>query len=208
MEQKMYEQEERWNALSHAVGILLGIIGSVLLLYHNMDKTPYATISLVIYGFSIVLLFTASTCYHAVNSPDLKRKLRILDHISIYILIAGTYTPVTLITLVQGDGWSIFYTVWGIALVGALLKLFFTGKFEIISLLLYVLMGWLIVIDIDDVLTYVSPMGIKLLALGGIFYTVGIVFYAIRKIPYNHLIWHFFVLGGAISHFFFVMTLI
>ncbi len=203
-----YKKEEQFNALSHGVGIVLGIIGCYILLDQNSNKTTYATVSLVVYSCAIIILFTASTFYHAVSKVHTKKKLRIVDHISIYILIAGTYTPVALITLVNGNGWLIFYTVWGIAAVGALLKLFFTGKFEFISLLLYVIMGWLVVLDFDNLIDYVSSKGIQLLILGGAFYTIGIIFYAVRRIPYNHLIWHFFVLGGAISHWFFILTLI
>ncbi|MEL6918651.1 MAG: hemolysin III family protein [Bacteroidota bacterium] len=199
-----YHKEERLNALSHAAGILLGLIGCYLLLQANTNKTPYAVTATVIYSLSIIVLFTASTLYHAVSNPKWKKKLRILDHIGIYFLIAGTYTPVALITLIHGNGWTIFYTVWGITAVGAILKLFFTGKYEYISLLLYLVMGWLIVFDFQTLLAHTSSFGINLLMYGGAFYTLGIVFYAIRKIPYNHLIWHIFVLGGAVSHWLFI----
>ncbi|MGF1558698.1 MAG: hemolysin III family protein [Flavobacteriaceae bacterium] len=123
-----------------------------------------------------------------------------LDHICIYLLIAGTYTPIALITLINGKGWTIFYSVWAIAGLGAILKLFFTGKFEYVSLLLYLVMGWLIVVDFDNVVDYVSPLGVNLLFAGGAFYTFGIIFYAIERIRYNHFIWHIFVLGGALCH--------
>ncbi|MEX0312675.1 MAG: hemolysin III family protein, partial [Allomuricauda sp.] len=126
--------------------------------------------------------------------------LRVLDHISIYYLIAGTYTPVCLTTLIDSKGWLLLYSVWGIALFGTVLKLFFTGKFEVFSLLLYGVMGWLVIIDYPFLSENISSKGLFYLALGGAFYTIGILFYAIKKIPYNHLIWHFFVLGGAISH--------
>jgi len=199
-----YKKEEILNTGSHALGILLGIVGTFLLLQQNTDKSAFAITGIVIYSFSIVLLYTASTAYHAIANPTLKKKFRILDHISIYFLIAGTYTPVALITLVEGNGWLIFYIVWGIALLGTILKLFFTGKYEILSLLLYLIMGWLIVFDFQNLLASTSSLGINLLMLGGAFYTVGILFYAIRKIPYNHFIWHLFVLGGSISHWLFM----
>ena len=198
------EQEERLHAYSHALGIFLGILGTFLLLLKNNGKTNYATIAILIYSFTVVLLFSASTFYHYVSNLELKRRLRIVDHVSIYFLIAGTYTPVALISLTNGNGFLIFYTVWGIALVGTLFKVFYTGKFEILSLILYLAMGWLIVLDYPNLLENTTPMGIDLLMLGGAFYTIGIFFYAIRKIPYNHLIWHFFVLGGAISHWLFI----
>jgi hemolysin III len=138
----------------------------------------------------------------------LKKKLRILDHISIYYLIAGTYTPVCLTVLLPSKGLLLFFLVWGIALFGTVLKLFFTGKFEVFSLVLYGVMGWLIIIDVPYLVEHLSGTGLLYLSLGGAFYTLGIVFYAIKRIPYNHLIWHFFVLGGAIAHWFLVRSLI
>ncbi len=149
-------------------------------------------------------MFVVSTLYHAVQSSKLKRRLRILDHITIYFLIAGTYTPLTVITLESGNGWYIFYTVWGIAALGTVLKLFYTGKYELVSLLLYLAMGWLIVIDFENLLERTTSLGIWLLFIGGAFYTLGILFYAWERIPYNHFIWHLFVLGGAMSHWFFI----
>lgn len=198
------EKEEGLHAFSHALGIILGILGACMLLMKNSGKTDYATIAILIYSFTVVLLFSASTFYHYVSNLDLKRKLRIVDHVSIYFLIAGTYTPVALITLAHGNGFLIFLVVWGIALVGTLFKVFYTGKFELLSLFLYLAMGWLIVLDYTNLLENTTEMGINLLMLGGSFYTIGILFYAIRKIPYNHLIWHIFVLGGAISHWLFI----
>ncbi|WP_047419659.1 hemolysin III family protein [Cellulophaga sp. Hel_I_12] len=199
-----YKKEEILNTASHALGILLGIAGFFLLLQQNTDKSAFAMTGIVIYSFSIVLLYTASTAYHAIANPPLKKKFRILDHISIYFLIAGTYTPVALITLIDGNGWLIFYVVWGIAFLGTILKLFFTGKYEFFSLLLYLIMGWLIVFDFQNLVASTTTLGINLLMLGGAFYTVGILFYAIRKIPYNHFIWHLFVLGGSMSHWLFI----
>ncbi|MCW8980430.1 MAG: hemolysin III family protein, partial [Altibacter sp.] len=145
-----------------------------------------------------------STIYHAVTHESWKETCRKIDHISIYFLIAGTYTPVALISLEASSGWYLFWTVWGIAALGTVLKIFFTGRYEIISLLLYLIMGWLIVVDLENLLEQQSTLGIALLMLGGAFYTIGILFYAIRKIPFNHVIWHFFVLGGSIAHFFFI----
>ncbi|MBT8298744.1 MAG: hemolysin III family protein [Maribacter sp.] len=199
-----YKEEERLNAISHGLGIVLGIIGFFLLLKNNANKTEYAVPSIVVYSLSFVLLFLASTLYHAVTKVGLKRKFRILDHIGIYFLIAGTYTPVALITLQNGNGWLLFYIVWGIAAVGTFLKLFFTGKFEVLSLLLYLAMGWLIVLDFQNLLDNTSGFGTLLLGIGGAFYTLGIFFYAWKRIPYNHFIWHLFVLGGAISHWLFI----
>ncbi|MBD0778659.1 hemolysin III family protein [Maribacter sp. ANRC-HE7] len=199
-----YHKEEKWNAISHALGIFFGVFGLYFLLQHNAHKTVYAQMSIIIYSISFIVLFLASTLYHSVSNPELKRKLRVFDHISIYLLIAGTYTPLALITLENGKGWLIFYVVWGIAAVGTLLKIFFTGRFEVLSLILYLAMGWLIVMDFSNIMAYTSRLGIQLLFLGGVFYTIGTVFYAWKRIPYNHFIWHLFVLGGAISHWLFI----
>lgn len=196
--------EERLNAWSHGLGAALGIAGLVLLVVFLKQDTPYALFSVIVYGMSIIILFLASTCYHAVKGERRKHYFRIVDHISIYLLIAGTYTPVLLIALPDSLGWELFWIVWGIAAFGVILKLFFTGKFEIFSTLLYLIMGWLIVFDFSTLADRMATNGLLLLFSGGLFYTVGIVFYAIEKIPYNHVIWHFFVLGGAICHFFMV----
>jgi|TARA_R110000744_G_scaffold250228_2_gene366403 hemolysin III len=201
----MLEKEEKLNTISHGLGIILGLIGFVVLYQINNRHNSYGIFSIVVYSLTFVLLFTASTLYHLVSDPNLKNKLRILDHISIYFLIAGTYTPVALIMLEKGNGWLLFYTVWGIAAVGTLLKLFYTGKYEFISLSLYLVMGWLIVLDLDNLLSNTSAFGLVALFLGGALYTLGILFYAIERIPYNHFIWHLFVLGGAISHWFFIL---
>jgi hemolysin III len=196
--------EERLNAWSHGLGAAMGIAGLILLIVFLKQETPYALFSVIVYGLSIIVLFLASTFYHAVNDERRKHYFRIVDHISIYLLIAGTYTPVLLIVLPDSSGWELFWTVWGIAAFGVVLKLFFTGKFETFSTLLYLVMGWLIVFDFSTLADRMETNGLLLLFSGGLFYTVGIVFYAIDKIPYNHVIWHFFVLGGAICHFFMV----
>ena len=200
--------EEKLHAYSHALGIVLAAIGGILLFESDLGAMPFMKGGITVYVASLLLLFTASTIYHAVENPKLKKKLRILDHISIYYLIAGTYTPVCLSVLLPSEGWLLFYLVWGIALFGTVLKIFFTGRFEVFSLVLYGVMGWLIVIDLPYLLEYMSSSGLLYLAAGGAFYTIGIVFYAVKKIPYNHLIWHFFVLGGAIAHWFLVLKIL
>ncbi len=197
--------EEQLNSLSHAIGALLGIAGLVLLIILSKDKTAWSLFSVIVYGISIIILFTASTMYHAVKGERRKHYFRIIDHISIYLLIAGTYTPVLLITLEQSLGWILFWVVWGIAAFGVILKLFFTGRFEIFSTILYLVMGWLIMFDYTSLSTLMSPEGINLFIAGGLCYTVGILFYAVHRIPYNHVIWHLFVLGGAICHFFMIL---
>lgn len=196
--------EEQLNSWSHGLGAALGIAGLVLLVVFLKQEVPYALFSVIVYGVSIIVLFLASTFYHAVKGEKRKHYFRILDHISIYLLIAGTYTPVLLITLPDSLGWELFWIVWGIAAFGVILKLFFTGKFETFSTLLYLVMGWLIVFDFSTLADRMDTNGLLLLFSGGLFYTVGIVFYAIERIPYNHVIWHFFVLGGAICHFFMI----
>lgn len=198
-------EEEFLNAISHSIGVVLGIVGLVFLLIENTGKTPYSTASIILYALSVIILFSASTIYHAVNDLKWKKIWRKADHICIYLLIAGTYTPVSLITLEKSSGWLIFGIVWSIAIAGTLLKVFFTGKYEAISLMLYLIMGWLIMFDIQNLLANVSQLGLNLLMLGGAFYTLGIIFYIVERIPYNHVIWHFFVLGGAVSHYFFIL---
>jgi hemolysin III len=196
--------EEKLNAVSHAIGALFGIVALILLIVKNTNKTDWSLFSVIVYGISMIVLFTASTCYHAIKGERRKHYFRIIDHISIYFLIAGTYTPVCLIALEQNLGWTLFYSVWGIAAFGVILKLFFTGKFELFSTLLYLVMGWLIVFDFSNLSEAITNQGILFLFAGGLAYTVGIVFYAIQKIPYNHVIWHLFVLAGAIFHFFMI----
>ena len=196
--------EEKLNAISHAVGVVLGIAALVLLIIYSSNKTDWSLFSVIVYGISIIILFSASTFYHAVRGDRLKHYFRIVDHISIYFLIAGTYTPVCLISLEQTQGWTLFWLVWGIAAFGVILKLFFTGKFEVFSTLLYLVMGWLIIFDFANLTEAIGNNGILFLFAGGLSYTVGIVFYAIQKIPFNHVIWHLFVLAGAIFHFFMI----
>ena len=197
--------EEKLNALTHAIGAVFGIVALVLLIIFETKKTEFSLFSVVVYGISIIILFTASTMYHSFTDEKKKHYFRIVDHISIYLLIAGTYTPVLLITLEQSKGWLLFYIVWAIAAFGVILKLFYTGRFEAFSTILYLVMGWLIVFDFSTLNNLMPANGIILLMAGGLAYTFGIVFYAIEKIPYNHVIWHLFVLAGAICHFFMVL---
>ncbi|GAA3590109.1 hemolysin III family protein [Flavivirga amylovorans] len=196
--------EEKLNATTHAIGIFFGITALILLIVFDNQKNNWSLFSIIVYGISIIVLFTASTLYHAVNKKKQKYYFRIIDHVSIYLLIAGTYTPVLLIALHDSLGWTLFWIVWGIAAFGIVLKLFFTGRFEVFSTLLYLAMGWLIVFDFSNLSNIIGDDGILFLFGGGLFYTVGIVFYAVEKIPYNHVVWHLFVLAGAIFHFFMI----
>ena len=196
--------EEKLNAWSHGLGVGLGIAALVLMLLGVDQTNPFGLFSVIVYGLSIILLFLASTCYHAITSSKRKHYFRVADHIGIYLLIAGTYTPVLLIAIPNGLGWILFWVVWGIAAFGLLLKLFFTGRFERFSTFLYLAMGWLAIIPYGELTSALDPKGLAWLMAGGVAYTVGVVFYAIEKIPYNHFIWHLFVLGGASCHFFMV----
>ncbi len=196
--------EEKLNAWSHGLGVGLGIAALVLMLLGVDQTNPFGLFSVIVYGLSIILLFLASTCYHAITSSKRKHYFRVADHISIYLLIAGTYTPVLLIAIPNGLGWTLFWVVWGIAAFGLVLKLFFTGRFERFSTFLYLAMGWLAIIPYTELTTALDAKALALLIGGGAAYTVGVLFYAIEKIPYNHFIWHLFVLGGASCHFFMV----
>lgn len=196
--------EEQLNAWSHGIGAALGIAALVLLIVYVDDAKPFSLFGVIVYGISIIVLFLASTFYHAVEGEKRKHYFRIVDHVSIYLLIAGTYTPVLLISLTDSLGWTLFWVVWGIAAFGVILKLFFTGRFEVFSTLLYLVMGWLIIFDFSNLSEAIGPKGVLWLFAGGLSYTVGIIFYAIQRIPYNHVIWHLFVLGGAICHFFMI----
>ena len=197
-------EEEFWNALTHFIGLLGSIIGISYLLFTN-DVLPILSLSSILFfGFGLVSVYLSSTLYHYVSEPVLKEKLRIFDHISIYYLIAGSYAPVCLITLLDKSGIYIFTGVCSIAIFGTIFKLFYTGKFEKLSLGLYLLMGWVIVIDIKTLFEVLEFNGIILLALSGLSYTLGTIFYSMEK-KYAHTIWHLFVIGGSSFHFFFVL---
>jgi len=197
--------EEQLNAVTHGIGALLGIAGLVLLIVLRNTDHVWSLFSVIVYGISIIILFTASTLYHSVTNESYKHHFRIVDHVSIYLLIAGTYTPVLLLLLKDSLGWELFWTVWIIAAFGVVLKLFFTGKFELFSTLLYLVMGWLVIFDISNLSNAIGSGGMWLLIAGGLSYTIGIIFYVFERIPFNHVIWHLFVLGGAICHFLMIL---
>ena len=190
------------NAVTHGIGTLLAVAGLVLLtVFAYLYGDIWHIVSFSIYGTTLVLLYLASTLYHSFTNERLKYIFKILDHSAIYLLIAGTYTPFTLVPLHGVLGWTVFGLVWGLAVLGIVLKVFFVGRFKFISTLCYILMGWFIVIAIKPLIATVAPLGIMWLVIGGLFYTLGSVFYLWNKIPYNHAIWHLFVLAGSISHF-------
>lgn len=204
MAQSLYE--EKLNALTHGLGVALSVIGLMVLIYFDSGRTSYSTFSIVVYGLSALILFSASTLYHSARNPRIKNLFRLLDHIAIYFLIAGTYTPMALISMEEGSGWTIFTAVWVIALIGSVFKIFFLGRYERLSLMFYLFMGWLVLFDLKGLFESVSTPALILLLVGGAFYTIGTVFYSAKKMPYHHVIWHLFVLGGAISHYFMVLV--
>ena len=200
--------DEKLNVLTHAISLFLALLGGVIL-FSKLSFDNYLELASVsIYFFALCFMFFASTIYHMTLKPELKHKLRILDHIAIYLLIAGTYTPVVLLKLYESNGHLLFTLVWGIALVGVILKLFFTGKFNFFSTMLYAVMGWLIVIDYKTLEILLGGDALFFLEWGGAFYTFGIIFYALKSIPYNHPIWHVFVSLGAFFHFYFILKFI
>jgi hemolysin III len=194
--------EERINIVSHAAGLILSIVGLVLLLGHaTLNGNMWHVVSFSIFGASLIMLYAASTFYHSTKKQDLRNRLRIIDHAAIYILIAGTYTPFALVTLNGSTGWVIFGVTWGLAVSGITLKLFFTGKYELLSTMMYVFMGWVIIFAVKPLIQNLSTEGIAWLLAGGIAYTVGAIIYSFKKIKFNHAIFHVFVLIGSISHF-------
>lgn len=195
-------REEFMNTISHGFGLLLSIAGLVLLIQKGQEGSkPEYGISLLVFGLSLILVYGSSTLYHYVRNPKLKHWCKVLDHVAIYILIAGTYTPFTLITLGDRFGWSMFALVWSLALVGTFFKLFFAGRFRIISTLTYLIMGWLSLLVVGPLLESMSFNGIFLLAMGGAVYSFGTLFYLWRSFPYSHAIWHLFVIGGSVFHY-------
>ena len=199
------KEEEFWNTLTHFIGLILSIVGLPILLFYNQNLTDYSFESILFFEFGMICLYTASTLYHYTTDINLKRKFRIFDHVSIFYLIAGSYGPICLITLYNDSGIQIFSGVLIIALIGTLFKLFFTGKFEKLSLALYLAMGWLVVLDFNSVLNSLDLNAIFLLVLSGLFYSFGIIFYRLEKMKYSHAIWHLFVLGGTTTHYFLVL---
>ncbi|MCU8007561.1 hemolysin III family protein [Shewanella sp. SM87] len=195
-------KEEIANSVSHGLGVIAGIVALVLMLLKGQDHlTPIQLTGVAIYGASIIVLFLCSTLYHSVSHSGWKHKLKIADHCAIYCLIAGTYTPLMLISLQGTQSIVILTAIWSLAIGGILFKTLFIHKFKKLSLVLYLAMGWLCVTVMGDLTAAMSEVGFNLLILGGLFYTLGVVFYVGKRIPFNHAIWHLFVLGGAMSHF-------
>jgi hemolysin III len=194
--------EEKLNILSHAAGLLLSIVAVALMVMRASHYgNAWHIVSVSIFGAGLIALYAASTAYHSATRPELRARLRVIDHATIYILIAGTYTPFTLITLKGPVGWVIFAVSWGLAISGIILKLFFTGRFNLLSTLMYVFMGWIIIFAVKPLIANFPTEGIYWLIAGGLAYTFGAIVYSIKKIPLNHAIFHMFVLAGSICHF-------
>ena len=197
--------EEIANSVTHGVGLLLAVAGLVVLVtLAALRGTAWHVVGCSIYGSTLVLLYAASTLYHSIPNARAKRVFRVIDHSAIFLLIAGTYTPFTLINLRGPWGWSLFGVVWGLALLGILFQ---TGKLRhpVLSVVLYVLMGWTVVIATRPLLQTIAPGGLALLVAGGLAYTLGITFYAWKRLPYGHSVWHGFVLLGSAFHFFAIL---
>jgi len=197
--------EEIANSITHGVGALLAVAGvAVLVTLSARRGTAWHVVACAVFGASLVLLYLASTLYHAISAPRAKRVFRLLDHTGILFLIAGTYTPFTLVTLRGPWGWSLFGVVWGLAALGVALELLAPRR-RTAAVALYLLMGWAVVIAARPLLSAMSAGGVRLLVLGGLAYTLGVVFYVWRRMPYHHALWHGFVLLGSAAHFFAVL---
>lgn len=196
--------EEIANSITHGIGAALATAALVILVvFAAIRGNAWQVVSFSIYGATLIIMYTSSTLYHAFTNKKLKHYFRIMDHSSIFLLIAGTYTPITLLPLRgTGWGWTIFGIIWGLAILGIFFKLFFIGKLEKLSVVFYILMGWLVIIAIKPMLENLPTGLLMWIAIGGLSYTLGIIFYAWQKLPYSHTVWHLFVLGGSISHFF------
>ncbi|HXZ11816.1 MAG TPA: hemolysin III family protein [Candidatus Sulfotelmatobacter sp.] len=198
--------EELANSLTHGVGLVLSIVGfATLVSLAVMRGSAWRIVSCAIYGSSLLCLYAASTLYHSTRSRRLKRVLKVCDHCAIYLLIAGTYTPFLLVNLRGGWGWCLFAVVWGLAMAGILFKVWFVEHSSVLSTAVYLLMGWLALVAAKPMLIRVPPSGLLWLLAGGVLYTVGVVFYAWKRVPYGHAIWHCFVLVGSTCHYFAVL---
>jgi hemolysin III len=198
--------EELANSITHGVGLALSLAGFAVLI---VLAVVYGDASHVagcgVYGATLVFLYTASTLYHSFRKPRLKEALKVVDHCAIFLLIAGTYTPFTLVNLRGMWGWILFGLVWTLSLVGIFFKILCVDRFKVVSVLLYLVMGWICLIAAKPLVTLIPTGGILWLLAGGLFYTVGVVFFACNRIPFNHTIWHLFVMAGSVCHYFAVM---
>ena len=201
---KLYSvSEEIAHAITHGLGVVLAIAGlTVLVARATLYGNVWHIVSCAIFGTTLVTMYMASTLFHSIPQPRAKHILRVIDHTSIYFLIAGTYTPFTLVTLHGTWGWWMFGATWGLALFGAVFKIFYTGRFEKLSLAVYLGMGWCMFVAVKPLLHALAPGGLILLLLGGLSYTGGVAFYVFERMRYHHAIWHVFVLAGSVFHYF------
>ncbi len=203
---KYSSKEETANIVTHAIGILFAITGLVMLVVISaIHGDAWKVTSSAIYGASMIALYTASTLYHTFKNEKTKKTFNVIDHISIYYLIAGSYTPFMLVTLRGGWGWSLFGVVWALAITGTILKLKFGDRLRKFSNMIYIFMGWLIIIAIKPVVDSLDSKGLLLLFIGGVLYTSGVIFYKWKTLPYNHAIWHLFVLAGTVTQYFAIL---
>ncbi len=203
---KYTKSEEIFNAVTHGIGILLSVIGvSVLIPYAAIYGDAWKIVASSIYGFTLIVLYSASTLYHSFQNEKLKKIFNMFDHISIYFLIAGTYTPFLLVNMRGVWGWIVFGIVWTSAIAGTTLKLIYGNRFRKVSTILYLCMGWIIVIAIKPLILNTEPIGLILIVAGGLLFSFGVIFYKWKSLPFNHGIWHIFVLLGTICHFFAVL---
>ncbi|ELA9372711.1 hemolysin III family protein [Vibrio parahaemolyticus] len=198
------QSEELANTITHGIGMIFGIVGLILLLIKatNYQADTLTVTSMAIYGSSIIVLFLASTLYHAIPHPKAKRWLKTFDHCAIYLLIAGSYTPFLLVSLRTPLAFGLMIVIWSIALLGIIMKVAFVYRFKKLSLMTYLVMGWLSLIVIYQLAINLDIGGLTLLAVGGLVYSLGVIFYVAKRIPFNHAIWHGFVLAGCVCHFF------
>ncbi|MFO7815175.1 MAG: hemolysin III family protein [Halanaerobiales bacterium] len=204
------KREEITNAITHGAGILFGIFALVFLIATHYQSSQFQELlSYIIYGSTLIILYLSSTLYHGIPMQKAKKHLRKFDHASIFLLIAGTYTPIALVALQGRLGWTIFIAIWTIALLGIIFKVFFINKLKIVSVIMYLLMGWLIIFIIKPLIAALSTPSLVYMIIGGLFYTVGVLFYALQSIgfKYSHSIWHLFVLAGSIFHFIMIYLL-
>lgn len=195
--------EEIANSVTHGIGAALGVAALVMLVVlAALQGDPWRVVSFSIYGGTLIVLYLTSTLYHSLQHPRAKAVFRVMDHATIYLLIAGTYTPFLLVSLRGAWGWTLLGLIWGLALLGIGYQVLSAGRQGTLSVLSYILMGWLCVIALGELLANVPVGGLIWLAIGGVLYTTGVIFYSWQRLPYNHAIWHLFVLGGSIAHFF------
>lgn len=199
-------REEIANAVTHGIGAALSVAALVLLIvFSSLEGTAWHVVSFTIYGTTMLLLYLNSTLVHSFKEGKAKDIFEFLDHSSIYLFIAGTYTPFLLVAIRGTLGWTLFGIIWGIALFGCIFKAFFVKRFLFMSTVFYIAMGWLIVIAWNPLTSVVAPQGMNLLVGGGLLYTIGTIFYVWRAFPFHHAIWHLFVLAGSVLHFFAVL---